>query len=99
MVVFFNVLETRTRLIEKGLVYTLRPKKRREGKDIAVHGSYYDHKTIGKVEIEFIREIFVPMDLLRYVDNSGFKTVVDWQTKAKGSIYLFKVMMVNQWEG
>lgn len=96
MVIYFNVKEAREHLMGNGFVYTLRPRMRNEGRETAVNGSYYRHESIFKVVIAFEKEISVPADLLKYVKDSGFKTVNDWLWKAKGSKYLYRVTVVDE---
>ncbi|GAJ05155.1 unnamed protein product, partial [marine sediment metagenome] len=96
--IFFNVPEAREHLIKKGFVYTLRPKLRRTGKDIAYYGSYYKKEKIADVEVEFIKEIITPSDLKPYLSGSGFKGVEDWWRAAEGSGFLFKVTKLPELE-
>jgi len=90
---FFNVPEARQQLINKGLVYTLRPKMRRTGKDVAYYGSYYKKEKIGDVTVDFIRQITTPYELKEYVGDSGLEKVEDWWEAAEGSRFLFRVRL------
>lgn len=92
MVIFFNVPEARTQLLDKGLVYTLRPRKRKqEGETTAVQGSYFSRKTVCKVNVGFVEKISFAGDLTFYVKQSGFKTIIDWQKATKDAKFLYKV--------
>lgn len=88
---FFNVPEAREYLLKKGLVYTLRPKMRKVGKDTAFYGSFYKKEEIGPIWVDFIKEVKEPGEVQEYVSDSGFGNVEDWWKAAKGSRFLFKV--------
>ena len=90
---FFNISEAREYLLKKGLVYTLRPKMRRTGKDIAYFGSYFKKEEIGPIWIDFIKEVKEPGEVQEYVSDSGFETLEDWWKAAKDSRFLFKVTL------
>lgn len=90
---FFNVPEARQQLISKGFVYTLRPKMRKTGKDTAFYGSFYKKEKIGDIFVDLIKEVKDPEEVKQYVSDSGFKTLEDWLEAAKGSRFLFKVML------
>lgn len=92
--IFFNIYEARKQLVSSGFVYTLRSKMRRIGKDIAVHGSYYRHESIGEVSIDFIKQIENASELEEYLSVSGFERLEDWLGVAAGSKFLFKVRLV-----
>ena len=94
--IFFNVPEARDYLLKHGYAYTLRPKMRRTGKDLAVYGSYYKHETIGPVRVDFIKEIKEDTELGKYVQESGFLNVQDWLAAAEGSRFLFKVTIISK---
>lgn len=73
VVMFFNVDEVREYLLEHGEVYTLRKKRFRLGKDVAVKGSYFKRETLAKIFIE--KAVDEPIvywrQLLPYVTRSG----------------------------
>ena len=92
---FFNVPEAREHLMSKGFVYTLRPKVRRTGKDVAYYGSYYQKEKIADVWVDFIKEVKDIEELREYVSGSGFEKVEDWWEVAKGSRFLFKVKLLD----
>lgn len=73
MTIFFNVKPVRDFLVSKGCVYTLRKKRFRIGKDIAVHGSYYKWTKIADVWIELvpIGEVINYSQLRSFVKYSG----------------------------
>lgn len=91
--IFFNILEARQQLLGKGIVYTLRPKMRRIGTDLAVYGSYYRHERLGDVSIDFIKEVKSINGLGEYLFASGFERLEDWWKAAKGSRFLFRVTL------
>ena len=93
---FFNVPEARSHLISKGFVYTLRPRMRKTGKDVAFYGSYYKREKIGDVWVDFIKPILDMKELQEYVSGSGFANVEDWWEAAEGARFLFKVMLKEQ---
>ena len=91
--IFFNVPQAREYLLRRGFVYTLRPKMRKTGRDVAAYGSYYEHQRIGHVWVDFVKEVKDKGELRGYVADSGFKSVEDWWRAAKGSRFLFKVTL------
>ena len=93
--IFFNVPEARQQLVTKGFVYTLRPKMRRTGEDVAVYGSYFKHERIGDVSIQFIKEVTGITDIIEYVSSSGFAKAEDWWKAANGSKFLFRVVLLE----
>ena len=94
--IFFNVPEARQQLLDKGFVYTLRPRHRSEGQDIAATGSYYNWKKIADVQIEFIKEIGDIRELEEYVSGSGFDNIYEWKQAAKGDrLFLFRVRLIS----
>ena len=71
--IYFNVKEAREFLLSHGYVFTLR-KPRAEGDAIAVTGGYYNHQSIGKVNVMLILEgVYHAHQLSPYVDGSGIK--------------------------
>ena len=88
---FFNVPEARGQLLREGIVYTLRPKLRREGKDLAVYGSYFKNEKLGYVAVKYVGEI---NDLAPYLPASGFVSLKDWLAAAKGSRFLYEVKTI-----
>jgi len=71
--IFFNVKAVRKFLVEHGHVFTLRKPRKRVGKDVAVYGSRYKNKRIGKVLIQPVSDtpICSPQTLLGFVKESG----------------------------
>jgi len=69
--IWFKVKPVREFLIINGEVYTLRKKRFRIGNDVAVYGSMYKQKRIGKVNIEVVGKITRVEELLPYVRESG----------------------------
>lgn len=94
--IFFNVKEARTQLLRDGVVYTLRPKLRRSGRDLAVYGSYFKNERLGSVMVSFKRKIESPDELTEYLPWSGFAKMEDWLAKAKGSVFLYEVRILAQ---
>lgn len=97
--IFFNVEAARNCLLENHVVFTLRGKRRREDKDIAVKGSWYKHKRLGHVRVQFVTEIRNSVELEPYVDLSGFNTTQEWFDIAYKlhktlPMYLFKVELL-----
>jgi hypothetical protein len=93
MVMWFNVPEAREYLLQYGEVYTLRPKKRREGKEVLSYGGFGKK---GEVNVKFVKEILDWNELNRYVDKSGFRTVDEWVRKAKGNRFLYHVVLLSK---
>lgn len=110
-VMFFNVQDVKEFLLEEGYVYTLRKKRFRIGNDIAVVGSYYKHKKIARIHIEFIKSIHSFLELVFFVAESGLvpKDIADnrkgvaslkWFDLAKKMsktypLYLYKVKVID----
>ena len=94
MVISFMVEEARNHLEKHGLVYTLRPKKRkRVGKD------WYNHfrgdTKKGSVFIRYIGNYETRENkLIVKCDYSGFRTVKEWLEKAGDSRFLYRVVMI-----
>jgi hypothetical protein len=87
------VEKARNYLLRNGYVYTLRPKKRREGKEVLSYGGFGKK---GEVNVKFVKEILDWNELNRYVDKSGFRTVDEWVRKAKGSRFLYHVVLLSK---
>lgn len=95
--IFFNVPEAREQLIRQGFVYTLRPRMRKTGWDVAYYGSYYKREKIGDVWVSFVKEIEDMEELKPYFYASGFNQLTDWWEAAEGSRFLFRVSF-KRWE-
>jgi len=92
MVLWMNVEEARRFLLENGFVYTLRPKKRREGRDML---SYEGFGKKGMVMVKLVMEVENDTDLKAFVDKSGFRSVEEWRGKAKDSKILYRVDLLK----
>jgi hypothetical protein len=92
MVIWFNVKKARDFLLKNGYVYTLRPRKRREGKDVLMYGGFGKK---GYVNVKFVKEILDWDELNRYVYESGFRNVDEWVREAKGSRFLYLVTLLE----
>lgn len=75
--IFFNLKIVRDFLLNNGIVYTLR-RKRRTGKDTVLVGSYYKHKKLAKVNITYVTQISSPDELKPYYRLSGFDSPESW---------------------
>jgi len=98
MVMFFNVKSVREYLIKNGYVYTLRKKRKIIGPDVAVYGSRYKQKRIGRIFISIvpIGKITDSEILVGYFDNSGLSdSASKWLELARKlsgeELYLYKV--------
>ena len=69
--IYFNVEKARKHLLERGYVYTLRKKKRREGWGYAKHGRNF----LGKVIIERVAD---GREAEKYWRESGFDSLEEW---------------------
>jgi hypothetical protein len=76
MVMIFMVPEARQQLLEKGIVYTFRTKKHKEGKDWATDKRC--GKKIADINVKLELNVECPYELEPYADRSGFKNVEDW---------------------
>lgn len=88
MVMWFNVKEARERLLTKGFVYTMRPKKRRDGHDILMYNGFGKK---GDIYIDFMGEFPNFADLEPALEFSGFLTLDDWHKAAGDSHFLYRV--------
>jgi hypothetical protein len=92
MVIWFNNEKARKYLLENGDVYTLRPKKRREGLDVL---SYTNFGKKGIVEIKFLGKIEDYCELQDFVEFSGFESIKEWKRAAGDSRFLYYVKLVE----
>jgi hypothetical protein len=92
MVIWFNNDKARGFLLKQGFVYTLRPKKRREGVEPLFWQKF---KKRGTVKVRYIGEIGLADTLLQYVPYSGFGTLDEWLKEAKGSRHLYRVDLIS----
>jgi hypothetical protein len=92
IVIWFNVREAREHLLRNGHVYTLRPKRRREGKDVLMFGRFGKR---GTIYVRFVKEVKSDSELQNYVGESGFKSVEEWRRKAGKSRFLYYVELVG----
>ena len=99
MVMFFNIKSVREFLINNGYVFTLRKKRFRIGRDMAVYGNYYIQTKIGNINIEKLEQIASPNQLSSYINESGLKDIEKWfglATKLSGQkLYLYKVTLIG----
>jgi hypothetical protein len=72
----FTDENARRQLLEKGVVYTFRTHKHKEGRDWATDKRR--GKKICDVKVEFVEEIRLPEQLIKYVGESGFEHIWDW---------------------
>ena len=92
MVIWFQNEKARKQLLEKGFVYTLRPKKRREGFEPLFWQKF---KKRGIVRVRFIGEFGIGESLSKYTRFSGFESLDEWLKEAKGSRFLYQVDLVS----
>jgi hypothetical protein len=93
--IFFNVPEARDHLLKHGRVYTLRRKRKSVGETTAREGNLFKFRELGRVNVEFVRQVSGPAELEPYVGESGFRTVEEWASKAApGADHLYRVSRV-----
>ena len=92
MVIWFNVAEARKCLLDRGIVYTLRPKERREGREVLSYGGFGKK---GIVNVRFEKENPTDDDLAIHLPNSGFASVDDWRRAAGDSSFLYCVTLLE----
>lgn len=82
MVIIFKNKKARDFLLRKGFVYTLRPKRKRVGRDWLTDKR--GGKKIAEVKIEFIKMITKDNieDLKEYAPYSGFESLDEWLKEA-----------------
>lgn len=77
MVMSFQNQQALNFLLAKGYVFTFREKRRTKlGKDWI--NAKRGLPKVANVNIRFIRKVTNIMDLMPYVENSGFKNLVQW---------------------
>jgi len=89
---WFNVKEARDFLLTNGFVYTLRPKKRREGREALMYEGFGKK---GELQVRFVKEIESDEELQTRVERSGFRSVEEWRKKAGDSRFLYLVGLVS----
>ena len=89
---WFNVKEARDFLLTNGFVYTLRPKKRREGREALMYEGFGKK---GELQVRFVKEIESDEELETRVERSGFRSVEEWRKKAGDSRFLYLVGLVS----
>ncbi len=93
--IFFNVLEARSQLVGKGVVYTLRRSYTRTGRTYAVEGPMSTNRLLCEVVVEHVCEIKQLSDLEPYLSESGFSDIGVWLSKAAPSARtLYKVVKI-----
>jgi reverse gyrase len=92
MVIWFNVKKAREFLLKNGHVYTLRPKKRREGVEVL---SYEGFGKKGVVYVSFVRAIENDEELKEFIGESGFESVKEWRKEAGESRFLYYVFVIG----
>lgn len=91
----FAVKEAREQLEQQGFVITLRPYRRRTGRN------YYNYfrgdVRRGVVSIIYLANMEGHEENLEvYVKGSGFKTLEEWLEKAKNARFLYKVKLIER---
>lgn len=91
------IKESKEQLEKYGIVYTLRPKKRK-----IIGKSWYNYFRNdikrGDVYIEFIGDFsYRSSQLEPYVKDSGFNSLKEWLKKAKKNRHLYKVRLLKRW--
>ena len=102
---FFNNPKVRQFLLREKEVYTLRKKKRREGRDSLVMGRLFKTKKIGTGHISLVKQIngLTPTKIKPYVKKSGFKRSEDWfealktftQGNVPKTVYLYRISLIR----
>jgi len=105
----FASKEARTQLLTKGIVFTVRKKSKREGKDWA--NAHYRGKKIADINIKLVKVIQIKSDLIKtqtligelepYWDRSGFANVWAWVAQIidfcdgiPNTLYLYEVTKI-----
>lgn len=87
----FLVKPVRDHLSQHGIVYTIRSYQVKWLSDVMV-------PLVGRCRREYIGEVLSPVELIPYVNHSGFATVAEWYAKADSEfihgrkMYLYKVI-------
>ena len=93
--IFFNVPEARDHLLKTKQVYTLRRKRKSTGVTMAREGNLFKFKELGKVNIDFVKQISGKNELSEYVSRSGFSSIDAWYAKAAaGADHLYDVKLL-----
>ena len=89
---WFNVKEAREQLLKDGVVYTLRPKKRREGHEVLMYNGFGKK---GEIEVLFIGKVDADVDLEGiFLEMSGFPSIEAWRKAAGDSQFLYRVELL-----
>jgi len=92
MVIWFNVKKARDFLLKNGYVYTLRPRKRREGIEVLMYDGFGKK---GVVNVSFVKEIKSDKELYKFVNESGFYSIQEWRKEAGDSKFLYFVTLLE----
>lgn len=96
MVIWFNVEKAREFLLKNGFVFTLRPKRRREGREMLSYGGFGKKGMVNVKFVDwFIGEDRLEENLEQYVEFTGFDNVKEWLEEAKDSRILYKVSLIE----
>ena len=92
--IWFNVRQALNQLLKHGEVYTLRPKKRREGIE-PLFSKFFPQKSKGdRVLVKFVKKITKKEDLIPFVAKSGFSSIDEWLQKAGEASFLYYVRLL-----
>ena len=94
--IFFNVQEARDFLLQFGMVYTLRRKRKEDyGQVRIVQGSYFHNQILGIGVISLIKKIENKDELEKYLPYSGFSSIDEWcNKKSPDANYLYIVKLI-----
>ena len=94
--IFFNIPEARDFLLQFGMVYTLRRKRKEDyGQIRIVQGSYFHNQILGIGVISFIKKIERKEELEKYLEYSGFSSIDEWYNKkSPNANYLYLVKLI-----
>jgi len=98
MPIWFNNRKALKYLLKHGVVYTLRPRKRKEKDGVTIlytnlYGKPYC--TGRRVRVEFIREMDNDLRCYKpYCKQSGFETIKEWVEAANDSRFLYRVELL-----
>ncbi|RLF90990.1 hypothetical protein DRN43_00670 [Thermococci archaeon] len=101
-IIWFNVKEALDFLLEKGLVYTMRPNKKEEGMVTIMTSVGGKRRKVGKGFLRLIGEFESTEQLLEESEHllpfTGFKTLEEWKDHAsEGSRFLYRVDLLEKY--
>lgn len=92
---YFNDPEVKNQLLENGLVYVCRHRKRRVNAGVteAREGNFKKYSEFARINVKYLGCIRHPKDLRPYISRSGFSSDKEWIPHIKDGLpaHLYKI--------